>query len=204
MICSEALGGQIILNDDFDPGPNAGVVLVNRFSRMLRIDFLASVYGLNDAEITGSALTFLGKDKLAGIQLKVLHPVLCLEGKLRCLRRLPQQGRQDLKHLLMSILCVKEFLGEFIREEESRPGLKLVERLLESTLREDGLNAWYRYGICVESAIPIDILGKLTEEKWQKFCQIRFPQVMERVNAKREHYREIMNRIDSQKQNRGL
>jgi hypothetical protein len=195
VICKEALGGKVKLNKDFDPSPNAGVVLVNRQDKVLRIDFLASVYGLNDAEITGTALPFLGQDKLAGIQVRVLHPVLCLEGKLRCLRGLPQGGRQDLKHVVMSTLCVKELLRNLIRKDEPRSGLKLVERVLGSALREDGLSAWYHHGICIESAIPIDTLRELTDEKWQRFCETRFPQVMEQVSVKQNRYLEIMNRI---------
>ena len=73
IICQETLGGKVILNRDFDPSPNAGIVLVDYQKQTLRIDFLASVYGLNDAEITGTALTFLGKDKLENIKLKVLQ-----------------------------------------------------------------------------------------------------------------------------------
>jgi hypothetical protein len=76
--CKDALQGRVTLNKDFDPSPNSGVVIVNRQDSVLRIDFLATVYGLNDAEISGTALTFLGKSDLAGLNLKVLHPVLCL------------------------------------------------------------------------------------------------------------------------------
>jgi hypothetical protein len=43
MLCHEVLGGQITLNRDFGPSPNAGVVLVNWSNRQLRIDVLASV-----------------------------------------------------------------------------------------------------------------------------------------------------------------
>jgi hypothetical protein len=142
VLCSQTLGGEIFLNRDFDPSPNAGVVLVNYQDRKLRIDFLASVYGLNDAEIAGTALTFAGKDKLAGLQLKILHPVLCLEGKLRCLRGLPQQGRQDLKHVQILIWCVREFLYDLAVTLPERIGLKLVERILASALTEDGSSAF--------------------------------------------------------------
>jgi hypothetical protein len=195
VLCSQALGGEIFLNRDFDPSPNAGVVLVNYQDRKLRIDFLASVYGLNDAEIAGTALTFAGKDKLAGLQLKILHPVLCLEGKLRCLRGLPQQGRQDLKHVQILIWCVREFLYDLAVTLPERIGLKLVERILASALTEDGLSAWYRHDICIESAIPLETLRQLNQEKWQKFCLIRLPQVLEQIDAKRNRYRDIANRI---------
>jgi hypothetical protein len=46
MLCHQVLGGQVRLNQDFDPSPNAGLVLLKRGEAKLRIDFLASVFGL--------------------------------------------------------------------------------------------------------------------------------------------------------------
>jgi hypothetical protein len=193
-ICQEILGGKLILNRDFDPSPNAGVLLIDYQERQLRIDFLASVYGLNDSEITGTALTFEGKDSLAGLRLKVLHPVLCFEGKLRCLRGLPQQGRQDLKHVKISLLCVQALLIDIIHNDSSRMGLKLVERVLKNAIREDGLSAWYRHNIDIISAIPLEIISQLNDEKWQKFSLIRLPKIIEQIHTKRNRYLTITNR----------
>lgn len=193
IICQETLGGKVILNKDFDPSPNAGIVLVNYKNKTLRIDFLASVYGLNDAEITEKALTFLGKDKLENVKLKVLHPILCLEGKLRCLRSLPQQNRQDLKHTKILIICVNQFLANLIIDSPARTGLKFMERILNNALREDALNAWYHYQIKIEDAIPFDTLEKLQDEKWKNFREIRLPQIKEQINLKRLGYQKIMN-----------
>ena len=199
--CQEALQGRAKLNRDFDSSPNSGIVIVKRQDTELRIDFLATVYGLNDSEIVGTAIKFKGEAELVGINIKVLHPILCLEGKLKSLRGLPQQGRQDKKHLEMTILCVKEFLKDFCQlptaeiQEQLRAGLKLVERVLDSALREDGLSAWYRHGINIESAIPIDSLGELNNEKWQRFSEQRFPQLLEQITSKRNRYQAMMERI---------
>ncbi|MBR8835037.1 MAG: hypothetical protein DSM106950_13640 [Stigonema ocellatum SAG 48.90 = DSM 106950] len=198
--CNDALKGRVTLNKDFDPSPNSGVVIVNRQDSILRIDFLATVYGLNDAEISGTALTFVGESELAGLNLKVLHPVLCLEGKLKCLRGLPQQGRQDIKHVKMSILCLNELIKDLSTDQEARSILKLVERVLESALREDGLSAWYRHQILLESAIPFDTLCEINNEKYQRFCQIRLPQVIEHISVKRQQYLSVMSRIEARSQ----
>jgi hypothetical protein len=139
--CNQALKGQITLNKDFDPSPNTGVVVANFKEQKLRIDFLGSVYGLNDTEITDTALKLESKGELAGIQLKVLHPILCLEGKLSSIKGLPQAGRQDIKHAQMSLLCLKELLKDYATTISSRKGLKLTERILKNALSENGLNA---------------------------------------------------------------
>lgn len=200
--CRDALQGEAKLNRDFDPSPNSGLVLVRSADTTLRIDFLASVYGLNDSEIDDTAVAFSGQNELSGVNIKVLHPVLCLEGKLRSLRGLPQQGRQDLKHAKMSILCVKEFFTDLCQQSETRSGLKLVERLLGNTLREDGLSAWYHHGIRVESAIPFDVLRFQTGDKWQKFLERRLPQVVEQIEAKRNNYQNLMNKMVETAKNR--
>jgi len=197
MLCHEVLGGQVKLNRDFDPSPNAGVVLVNRSDRQLRIDVLASVYGLNDAEISSTARTFIGLEKLAGISVKVLHPMLCLEGKLRCLRGLPQQGRQDLKHAQISILVIRQVLKEMCQDTDPRPGLKLLERIIGAIGREDGLYAWYKHGVYLEKAIPFDHLQLLNMQQWQAFKATRLPQVFGFIQEKRQKYLNLMNRLES-------
>lgn len=194
VICHDALGGDINLNKDFDPSPNAGVVLVKRDDGNLRIDILASVYGLNDAEITGTARTFKGKGKLDGLNLKVLHPVLCLEGKLRCLRGLPQSGRQDLKHVKMSMLAVHCLLQELCHQSDPRPALKMIERVLSGGLREDGLQAWSRHQLFLEGCLPYDIIRASQNEKLQKFAQVRLPQVLGQISDKRQRYWKLMTR----------
>lgn len=204
LTCRDTLQGKATLNQDFDPSPNSGVVIVNYQERSLRIDFLASVYGLNDAEITSTALPFSGREPLTGVKIKVLHPLLCLEGKLKCLRGLPQQGRQDLKHVKMSLICVGELLKDFCQRQEPRSGLKLIERVLKDALTEDGLSAWYHHQVEIESAIPLDVLSKLTDDKWQKFCEIRLPKAIEQISVKRNHYLEVMDRIVARVQNQEL
>lgn len=197
MICQEILGGRVILNRDFDPSPNAGILLVDYQDKTLRIDFLASVYGLNDTEITGTALTFFGQDKLANIKLKVLHPLLCLEGKLRCLRGLPQQSRQDLKHSRIMVICLHHFLRDLILNSPARMVLNLMERVLNNAIREDGLSAWYHHQILLEDAIPLEILEDINDDKFSNFLEIRLPQIREQIKVKRTRYQQIMERFNN-------
>jgi hypothetical protein len=192
---SNAIRTQVSLNTDFEPTPNAGVVLAQYRGQTLRIDFLASVFGLNDAEIGGTAIIFQGKGSLQGLSLKVLNPILCLEGKLKCLRGLPQGSRQDLKHVKISLLCVREFLKEQCQADAPRSGLKLIERVTNSTITEDGLSAWYRHQVQIESAIPTDQLQGFTSEPWQRFHLIRWPQLLEQLKNRRQRYQQIMERL---------
>ena len=201
MICHEVLGGQVRINRDFDPSPNAGVILIEHHDQKLRIDILASVYGLNDSEIVSTARTFIGLERLAGISVKVLHPVLCLEGKLRCLRGLPQQGRQDLKHVQISTLVVREILKDICQDSDPRIGLKMLERVFGDISREDGLNAWYKHKVYLENAIPFENIDKLKSQKWHTFKNTRLPQIIKLIQEKRKKYINLMSRLGESQEN---
>ncbi len=193
-LCGEVLQGQVTLARDFDPSPNAGVVLVNWQGQPLRIDILASVYGLSDAEISSTALRLRGQATLAGLELRVLHPLLCLEGKLKCLQNLHQQGRQDAKHVKLAILILREFLQSQLVPEAPRPLLNLIERIADNTWTDAGLSAWYRHAINVEAAIPIAPIQRLEHPSWAAFCELRWPQICDRLNIRRQKYQQLMQR----------
>jgi hypothetical protein len=192
--CGEALQGQVTLAHDFDPSPNAGVVLVDLQGDRLRIDILASVYGLADAEIASTALLFQGIGILAGLELRVLHPLLCLEGKLKCLRGLDQSTRQDEKHVRLAILILHAFLTYQLTNQPPRAALNLIERIVDNTWTDAGLNAWYRYGIEIETAIPLAMIQTIDDERWRTFFSIRWPQVCERLMTRRSLYQQLMER----------
>jgi hypothetical protein len=122
---------------------------------------------------------------------------LCLEGKLRCLRGLPQQGRQDLKHVQISILIIQQVLKEVCQDADPRPGLKLLERMIGDIGREDGLYAWYKHGVYLEMAIPLEHIQQLNIQQWQAFKETRLPQVFKFIQEKRQRYLSLMNQLKS-------
>jgi hypothetical protein len=195
--CGEVLQGQVTLARDFDPSPNAGVVMVDVQGDRLRIDILASVYGLADAEVTSTALLFQGTGILDGLELRVLHPLLCLEGKLKCLRSLDQSVRQDEKHVRLAILILQAFLTQQLQNQPIRPVLNLIERIVDNTWTDAGLNAWYRYDIEIETAIPLNRIQTLEDEQWQTFCSLRWSQICERLAKRRSQYQRLMERPTS-------
>jgi hypothetical protein len=66
--CQKILGGTINLNCDFDPSPNTGVLIVPTESQPLRVDFISSVFGIGDIELSQSAIVFEGDRDLAPSQ----------------------------------------------------------------------------------------------------------------------------------------
>jgi hypothetical protein len=194
--CQKILGGTINLNRDFEPSPNTGVLIVPTEIQPLRVDFLGSVFGIGDIELSQSAIVFEGQQQLAGLRVKILNPMLCLEGKLKAAIGLPQEGRQDLKHLQMSLLFVKEYIKDTILVDV-RQGLKLIERIAFNIWSDAGLSLWYRYGIEINSAIPTGAEINTLDPKWNTFQAIRLPQIERETIKKREKYLEIQRNIEA-------
>ncbi len=195
--CAEVLQGRLTLAKDFDPTPNMGLILLDWQESRLRIDILASVYGLADAEIKNTALTFTGTESLQGVVLQVLHPMLCLETKLKCLRSLDQTNRQDEKHLRLAILILRSFFTSQLLTQPPRSLLNFIERVFDNVLTDAGLNAWYRYGIAIEAAIPLEQIQLLDVPQWQAFLSIRWEQLLAQCGEKRSRYEQLMHRLDS-------
>lgn len=185
--CHRILGGTVKLNLDFDPSPNTGVLMVPNEIQPLRVDFLGAVYGIGDAELVSTAILFKGQGDLEGIEIRNLNPMLCLEGKLKSVVRLPQQGRQDLKHLEMSILFVKEYIKDTLILDV-RQGLKLIERIAFNTWSDAGLTVWHRHQVKIETAIPSPWEINIQDSKWENFTTIRFPQIQQEIIKKRDKY----------------
>ena len=194
--CQKILGGTINLNRDFEPSPNTGVLIVPTEIQPLRVDFLGSVFGVGDVELSQSAIVFEGQQQLAGVRVKILNPMLCLEGKLKAAIGLPQEGRQDLKHLQMSLLFVKEYIKDTIIIDV-RQGLKLIERIAFNIWSDAGLSLWYRYGIEINSAIPTGTEIDTVDPKWNTFQAIRLPQIERETIKKREKYLEVQRNIEA-------
>lgn len=44
----------------------------------------------------------------------------------------------------------------------------------------------------IESAIPLDLIATLEDEKWINFNQIRLSQILEQIRMKRERYEQTI------------
>ena len=189
-LCHKLLG-KLNINRSFDSSPNSGVLLIDYGEVKLRIDFLASVFGLSDREIKNSAILFQGQDEIEGVSLRILNPLLCVESKLKSFVGLPQHGRQDLKHLEISLFCCQEFIREICLSESPRMALKLIEQIFDNTLSDAGLQVWLNQKIKIESTIPIELIENLPGEQWHNFRTFRLPQILSLIDSKRAKYREI-------------
>ena len=173
LLCKKLFGGVANLNDGTDPSPQAGVILAPLNGTTIRFDIITSIIGVDSREVGKKALTPPGQDPVAS--LRVLHPLHCLIGKTAGLAQIPQAGRQDLKHLKLSILIVHAFLTE--RLGEARPLLNNIEHVFDVAQEEIGLRVWNRHGVEIEKALPLEAISAQSDERLQKFASTRLPQL---------------------------
>ncbi len=185
LICKKLFGGKSNLNDGTDPSPQAGVILAPIGGQIIRFDIITSIIGVDSFDAKKNAL--IAQDKLnPHSTLRVQNPLHCLIGKTAALAQLPQGGRQDGKHLKLSILIVHAFLSE--RLGEVRPILNTVERIFDLAKGELGLRVWHRNGITIEKALPLEEIVGQQDERLEKFPAIRLPQLVSQLAEARERY----------------
>ncbi len=180
LLCKKLFGGVSNLNDGTDPSPQAGVILAPLNGTTIRFDIITSIIGVDSREAGKKALTRPGVAPTAS--LRVLHPLHCLIGKTAALAQIPQVGRQDLKHLKLSTLVVHAFLME--RLGEVRPLLNSIEHIFDLAMNELGFRVWHRHGIELEKALPLEAIAAQSDERLQKFADIRLPQLVAQLKKR--------------------
>jgi len=184
LLCKRLFGGVSNLNDGTDPSPQAGVILAPLNGTTIRFDIITSIIGVDSREVGKKALARPGQDPSKS--LRVLHPLHCLIGKTAGLAQIPQGGRQDLKHLKLSILIVHAFLME--RLGEVRPLLNNIEHVFDVAQEEIGLRVYHRHGVEIEKALPLGAIPAQSDERLQKFAEIRLPQLTKQLEESRRRY----------------
>jgi len=189
LLCKKLFGGVSNLNDGTDPSPQAGVILAPLNGTTIRFDIITSIIGVDTQEVGKKAISRPGENPNSS--LRVLHPIHCLFGKTAGLAQIPQGGRQDLKHLKLSILIVHAFLTERLREV--RPLLNNIENIFGLARNELGLRVWHRHGVAIEKALPLEAIAAGSDERLRKFAEMRLPQLVAQLADTRHRYVESLN-----------
>jgi hypothetical protein len=123
---------------------------VTSCKRKLRIDILTAVYGLKTKDVVRSAPLIQKGD----ISIQVLHPLHCLIGKTMSLANLPQEERQDEKHLRLAILFVRAFLRDLVAQGEIRSILNMIEEIYRVAGTNEALRVFEHHALKIETGIP--------------------------------------------------
>jgi hypothetical protein len=121
------------------------------------IDILRSVHGL--PRISNQDTITL---KVCGYDVPVLFPHLLLQSKVANALHLNQAERQDLKHVAVMVLVLRESLSEVLASASSgneKPALALFHRSLDVLISDDAREFSGRYGRSFAEVMPADALA---------------------------------------------
>ena len=142
----------------------------------LRVEVLHSVKGLDSKDLGRTMEVGVGQ-----VVARVLMPHLVLKAKIENSESIPQDGRNDVKHVRMMILCVREFIREFAGYVgEGRASDRALINVLEETLAistsGQAIRASELWGLDFSELWPVASLKCLGEGKVSRWLQHRFPQ----------------------------
>lgn len=191
--CAARLGGQALLPQPFEPTPNSGIVVfVDDAGSQWTIDFLAVVAGVNDDRLKNMAIPAELENEdgsMSGIELRVMHPLLCLKSRTYNVINLPgYQTPHALKQFRASVFCMREFLIDMLNDGYVREVLELHEQIFWHAWTKDGIKAAHLGGAEPFSAIVLD--PRLPE----KFRTVRYPQMKALLEKRRAHVLRKRNR----------
>jgi hypothetical protein len=151
--CARQAQGQALFPEPGQKTANTGKLTVLIDGQPVDADFLSEVKGLNNQEIRQTARRIAWHE----LQLRLLHPILCVESKTINLMRIQQEPeeRQDKKHLLLALANAREFLAEQTANPATHPVLlRWAQRLRGLANDQLGLEAAQIHGIDYQSGIP--------------------------------------------------
>ena len=174
--------------------PNSGNVHAVVNGEELVVQFIYSPFGVRNDEVRRTAVPF----RLNGRELLVMHPLVCLESKVECLLGLSQAGRQDLKHVRLSILCVREFLRDAVAMNQERLVLQTLERVYDLASGEHGMRVALDHGVVMLDAIDMETLGAASDSlsRIGRLMEKRLPELELRRQTRWERYQELRLRFE--------
>lgn len=161
---ASAIEGSTLATTSFDDAgsPNTAIVTFHdRHGRERRIDFLRLVHGLKDEKrIRATAIVVELKDldgRPTGIELRVLHPVLCLESRVHNTHTFARyQSPRALRQVRAAIACARGYITECCDRNETRAAYRAIKVIGELAARPAGSGVFEMFGLDVLEAIPLD------------------------------------------------
>lgn len=146
----EALGGKLLLSGPREITDGTLVIGVEPDTREL--DVLRSVNGLSKLDAQ-DAITL----EVCGHAVPVLFPHLLFQAKLENALRLDQRDRQDVKHVKIMALVLREFLREVVKTasaENEKPALQLFRQVLAILASDSAREFTHRYRVAFTDIMP--------------------------------------------------
>lgn len=139
----------------------------------LRVEVLHTVLGLNAKDLKRTV-----DIEVAGIVARIPLPHLVLKAKLANSAFITQDGRQDVKHANMMMVCARAFIQELLENQRAgligeRPLVNLLEEIREVMCSCNAAKAAELWGFDFREVWPIEELKSSGSEKVARWLEHR-------------------------------
>lgn len=124
-VLAASLGARAYFPRSMEDVTNTGYLEVRLGDVEVGVNVLVSPYGVPREVVEASAV----RTRLGDFELRVMHPVLCMESRLANVAGLGREGPRSLAQARASIVCAREFIRELVDLGEVRSALRLCERV---------------------------------------------------------------------------
>jgi len=147
-----------------------------------QIDVLREVYGLRRQELAKEADTLEIQIGIESHTVRVLPVMSLFQAKIPTWPPLDQTDRNDLKHVHLMILVVREYLLEIIaalktETAHSRPVIIQLELARKIVSSSDSLKCSNSHGIDFSTIWPRELLTAAKDSRLQNFAKHRLPPI---------------------------
>ena len=139
------------------------------------VQFLRNVRGVSNAEITDNAVRF----RRGGVTVYFSDPITTFKAKLHNLTELPQEGRNDARHLKILRLCIPLFLGAQLLSADktdaaAKQSLRAIQRILKLSVSRVARRMPAELQFDWKELIPIERLNKVRNGRIKNFRKLQF------------------------------
>jgi hypothetical protein len=141
----------------------------------LRVEVLHTVLGLNKDDLNRTM-----NIEVEGVVGRVPLPHLILKAKIANSALIQQDGRQDVKHVKMMLICTQAFIGELLEKCRSgniseRAVINLLEEIREVTISQDAIKSADLWQLDYAVIWPFDGLWSFDGDKIRRWLEHHFP-----------------------------
>lgn len=135
---AEELNGEVLLPTLDDATPNAAVVLGRLDGRLIEVDFMAAVLGVEGRRIENNRVVLSGSVPGSDrkIQMLLLHPLDCLRSRLANVNMLGRNDPHSVRQARISIDVLKAFLDDLLGQAGGWKHVQSVLLDLSYVIRE--------------------------------------------------------------------
>lgn len=164
--------------------PNSGTLYVPTRGEELILQCLFRVTGTQSEEVRKTAINIQWEE----LSVPTMHPLLCLEGKVACLFTHLQAGRQDEKHVRLSVLNLNARLKERMLLGDEMRCEKILTRVINLLVKRESFRLFHEFEIQLEDSIPMKEMEVSSLPKIQGFMKTEWPRRKARLDQDRETF----------------